>query len=126
MWPFSKKSRFPGVKENADGTIEFSLTDEEAREADLALKAFKGLLVHPEAAEKLRNGTTAVALSRYATELVRTHCFDLAELTAPEYREKWPSIRRVLWRFRKLCPEFSGNVVRSGMRLNGLGVKRPV
>jgi len=30
------------------------------------------------------------------------------------------------WRFRKLCPEFSGNVVRSGMRLNGLGVKRPV
>ena len=30
------------------------------------------------------------------------------------------------WRFRKLCPGDSGKFVRFGMRLNGLGVKRPV
>jgi hypothetical protein len=36
MWPFSKQHSFPGVKHNADGTMDFFLTDEEARQADLA------------------------------------------------------------------------------------------
>lgn len=96
------------MKENPDGTIEFSLTDEEAREADLALEAFKGVLVHPEAADKVRNGTIAVALSRYATELVGTHCLGLSE---SEYRANWPSIQRTLekavaavWKSYSLSP----------------------
>jgi hypothetical protein len=74
MWPFSIKHRFPGVEENSDGTINFSLTDDEAREADRALEMFKGSVVHPDAAEKIRNGTIAVALSHYASELVKFKC----------------------------------------------------
>jgi hypothetical protein len=42
----ARTMRFPGVKENQDGTIEFSLTDEEAWRADLALKELKGVLFH--------------------------------------------------------------------------------
>jgi TPR repeat protein len=68
MWPFTKSARFPGVKENTDGTIEFELTAGEAREADRALEMFKGLVVHAEAAERIRNGTIAVALARYAKD----------------------------------------------------------
>jgi hypothetical protein len=41
MWPFAKKQRFPGVKQNSDGTIEFSATDEEARAADLIFDSSK-------------------------------------------------------------------------------------
>jgi hypothetical protein len=67
---FSRGSRFPGVKENPDGTIDFTLTDEEAREADRALLMFKDVLVHPDAADQIRNGTIAVALCRYALDLV--------------------------------------------------------
>jgi hypothetical protein len=91
MWPFSKKPRFPGVKENADGTIDFTLTDDEARKADLALQTFKGLLVHPEVADKVRNGTIAVALSHYANELIST---DYHNVTKSEFNAKWPTIQR--------------------------------
>jgi hypothetical protein len=63
MRPFKTSRRFPGVKQNTDGTIEFELSGEEAREADRALEMFKGLLVHPDSAEPIRNGTIAVALS---------------------------------------------------------------
>jgi hypothetical protein len=90
MWPFTKKQRFPGVKENSDGTIDFHLTDEEAREADSALYAFKGVLVHPDAAEQVRNGTIAVALCRYANDLV-TKSYVEAEGT--EDRAKWSAVR---------------------------------
>jgi hypothetical protein len=93
MWPFSKKHRFPGVRENRDGTIDFSLTDEEAERADLALQAFKDLLVHREVADKVRNGTIAVALSRYARELVSTHCVGIEE---SEFKSKWPDIKKAL------------------------------
>ncbi len=47
MRPFSKKHRFPGVEENPDGTINFSLTDDEARKADRALEMFKGYDSNP-------------------------------------------------------------------------------
>lgn len=93
MWPFSKKYRFPGVKENKDGTFDFSLTDEETRKADLALQAFKGMLVHPDSADKVRNGTIAVALSHYANELISTHCLDISE---SKHRVKWPTIQRTI------------------------------
>jgi len=51
------------VKENRNGTIEFTLTDEEALRADCALDNLAGLSFHPEAADRIRNGTIAVALS---------------------------------------------------------------
>ncbi len=108
MWPFSKKEHYPGVKENPDGTIEFSLTDEEAREADLALRTFEGVLVHPEAAERVRSGTIAVALSHYARDLVNTHCVGLTE---EQFSSNWSGIRSVLikavaavWKSFSLCP----------------------
>lgn len=93
MWPFSKKHRFPGVEENPDGTINFSLTDDEAREADRALEMFKGYVVHPEGAEKIRNGTIAVALSHYASELVIFNCDPDSEA---ELKSNSPVIKQTL------------------------------
>jgi len=108
MWPFSKRERFPGVKQNADGTIDFILTDEESREVDLALKAFEGVLVHPEVAERIRDGTIAVALSNYAKDLVARHCNGVTEL---EYNTNWPAMRGAIekavaaeWKASSLCP----------------------
>ncbi len=106
MWPFSKR-RFPGVKQNADGTIDFSLTDEEAREVDNALQSLSGVVVHPDVAERVRNGTIAVALSRYAKDLVAMHCVRVPE---PELRTNWPAIRGAIekaiaaeWKASGLC-----------------------
>ena len=108
MWPFFKKQRFPGIKQKNDGTIEFSLTDDEAREANLALQAWKGSLVHPEFAEKVRNGTIAVALSHYAQRLVMI----LPDVnTQSELKSNWPTIQVTLekaiaavWKSYSLCP----------------------
>jgi hypothetical protein len=93
MWPFAKKYPFPGVEQKPDGTIEFSLSDEEAREADLALQAFKGVLFHSEIADTFRNGIIAAALSRYAKDLVSMHCIGV---TKSDYRAKWPMIHKTL------------------------------
>jgi hypothetical protein len=93
MWPFSKKRHFPGVEQNSDGTINFALTDEEAHEGDCALKVFKGYAVHPDAADKIRNGTIAVALSRYANELVAFKCDPDSEA---ELKSNWPVIKETL------------------------------
>jgi len=93
MWFFSKKLHFPGITQQPDGSIEFTLTDEEANEADSALKAFADVLVHPEVANRVRNGTTAVALSRYARQLVRDQCTGIGE---SEFKSKWPVIRAAL------------------------------
>lgn len=108
MWPFSRKQRFPGVKPNSDGTIEFSLTDEEAREIELAMKTFEGVLIHPEFAERIPNGTMAVALSHYAKALVAVHCVGVS---ASEYKANRPAIRGALqkavaavWKSYSLCP----------------------
>jgi len=105
VWPFSKKDRFPGVKINADGAIDFTLTKEEASAADLALHQFKDVFVHPEVAEKVRNGTIAVALCRYATNLIA----DCDETTGAEYN--WSTIQKTLekavaavWKSYSLCP----------------------
>ena len=107
MCPCAKKQLFPGVMQNSDGTIDFSLSDEEARAADLALHAFKDVLVHPEVADKVRNGTIAVALSRYAKGLVSMHCIGFAE---SDYRANWPTIQKALekavaavWKSYSLC-----------------------
>ena len=89
MWPFTKRCRFPGVKENRNGTIEFTLTDEEALRADCALDNLAELSLHPEAADRIRNGTIAVALSNYANELVTA----LNDIPESEYRLKWHTIQ---------------------------------
>jgi hypothetical protein len=108
MCPFPRKDRFPGVKLNAEGTIDFTLTNEEANAADLALQGFKDVLVHPEVAEKVRNGTIAVALCHYAKNLIAVHC---AGLTETEYKNDWDIIEETLekavaavWKSYSLCP----------------------
>jgi len=108
MWPLSRQRSYPGVQEHANGKITFSLTEEEARESDQALKAFAGLLVHPEAAERIRDGTIAVALSHYAKNLVNTHCVGITE---SEYRANRVVIEAVIekavaseWKASSLCP----------------------
>jgi hypothetical protein len=107
MWFFPRKLQFPGIKQQPDGSIEFTLTDEEAGAADSALKAFADVLVHPEVADRVRNGTIAVALSRYARQLVLEHCTGIAE---SDYKSKWPVIRATLekavaaeWKSYSLC-----------------------
>ena len=90
---FKREHRFPGVEENSDGTINFSLTDDEVREADRALEMFKGYVVHPDAVEKVRNGTIAVALSRYASELVTLNCDPDSEV---ELKSNWPVLKQTL------------------------------
>ena len=92
MWPFSKKQRFPGVKVNTNGTIDFSLTAEERLEVDLAFQAFKGLYAHPDYSEKITNGIRAVALSRYAKNLVDVHI----GVTKKEFKSNWSAIQRDL------------------------------
>jgi len=108
MWPFSKKHRFPGVEENPDGTINFSLTDDEAREADHALEMFKGYVVHPEGAEKIRNGTIAVALSHYASELVIFKCDPDPEAklksNSPVIKQTLEKAIAAVWKSHSLCP----------------------
>jgi len=73
MWPLSQELKFPGVALQPDGTIDFTLTPEEARAADAALAEFKGYVVHPDYADRIRNGTVAVALSHYARDLIHAH-----------------------------------------------------
>jgi len=107
VWTFSKKDRFPGVKINADETIDFTLTNEEASAADLALHQFKDIFVHPEVAEKVRNGTIAVALCRYAKNLLAED-----KTTGGEcIRDNRSTIQKTLekavaavWKSYSLCP----------------------
>jgi hypothetical protein len=97
------------VKINADGTIDFTLTNEEASAADLALHQFKEVFVHPEVAEKVRNGTIAVALCRYAKNLVAEDCNKT--IGAECIRNNWSAIQKTLekavaavWKSYSLCP----------------------
>lgn len=93
MWPFSKKARFPGVIEHSDGTIAFSLSEDEAEAADRGLSNFRDVLLHPDYAEKVRDGWTAVALSHYAQNLVALHCNPSTEA---EYKKNRVSIEQEL------------------------------
>jgi hypothetical protein len=104
MWPFSKKHRFPGIEENPDGTINFSLTDDEARKADRALEMFKGYVVHPDAAEKIRNGSIAVALSHYASELVTFKCNPALEANSSVIKQTLEKAIAAVWKSYSLCP----------------------
>jgi hypothetical protein len=106
MPPMNRQESLPGISVSQDGTVEFCLTEEEAREADLALSAFTGHLVHPEAAERIRNGTIAVALSRYAKNLVRDHCLLVEQ---EEFERRWPEIRTAL--FKAIAAEWKAHML---------------
>jgi hypothetical protein len=107
MSPFSRELKFPGVDLRPDGTIDFTLTAEEAREADSALSEFAGQVVHPDYADRIRNGTIAVALSHYARGLVQSHLSEIAAANG-----KLPgTLQTVLakaiaavWKSSSLCP----------------------
>jgi hypothetical protein len=103
MWPFSKKHHFPGVQQNSDGTINFSLTDEETREADRALLMFKGYVVHPDAAEKMRNGTIAVALSHYAKDIVTMQFAEAEGANRPVIQQTLEKAVAAVWKAYSLC-----------------------
>ena len=107
MWPFSRDLKFPGVAVRPDGTIDFTLTPEEARAADLALAEFKGYVVHPDYAERVRNGTIAVALSHYARSLVHAHQSELASDTgqlSPKLQGILAKAVATVWKASSLSP----------------------
>jgi hypothetical protein len=93
--PTPMTTSFPGVRENKNGTIDFSLTDEEASAVEIALQSFKDYTFHHEIAERMHNGIFAVALCRHAKWLVETQC---AVNSKAEYKSKLPIIRDVLSR----------------------------
>jgi hypothetical protein len=106
MGLFSSRPKFPGVKENSNGTIEFSLSDEEQRAIDRTIDLFKDVRVHPEAAERVQYGIMAVALSKYAEEMVSRLSF----IEQVEYKSKWPAAKADLensvaavWKAYSLC-----------------------
>jgi hypothetical protein len=106
MWPFSDKLKLPGVKEHADGTVEFTLTDEEHRKLAKTVDLFKGASVDVDTAQRI-DGTNAVALSHYAKQLLTPY----DRMSLPEYKAKWPDVKKTLvkavaavWKATNLCP----------------------
>jgi hypothetical protein len=91
MWPFSNKLRLPGVKQYADGTVEFTLTAEEHHRLAKTVDLFKGTSVDVDTAERI-DGTNAVALSHYAKELLAPY----DRMSLPEYGAKWPEVKKTL------------------------------
>jgi len=103
MWPFSNELKFPGVALQPDGTIDFTLTPEEARAADAALAEFKGYVVHPDHADQVRNGTIAVALSHYARDLIYAHEAEMSTSTRARQKVLSKAIAAV-WKASSLSP----------------------
>jgi hypothetical protein len=75
MWPFSKKSRLPGVEQHPNGQISFTLTDEEEAEVNRVFQMTKDSrqeteqgtwYIHPDAHKAM----TAWALIGYAQSQV--------------------------------------------------------
>jgi hypothetical protein len=101
MWPFSNELKFPGVTLQPDGTIDFTLTPEEARAADAALAEFKGYVVHPDYADRIRNGTIAVALSHYARDLINANETEMAA-SAPVRQKVLTKAIAAVWKASSL------------------------
>ena len=107
MGLFSHKLKFPGVALRPDGTIDFTLTPEEAREADAALAELKGYEGHPDYAERIRNGTIAVALSHYAKGLVHAHRSEIAIAKgqpSPKLQSVLAKAIAAVWKSSSLSP----------------------
>jgi curved DNA-binding protein CbpA len=104
----ARKMHLPGVKVNQDGTIEFSLTDEEAWRADLALNTLKGVLLHPEAVDRVPHGMVANALSRYAKELFMDldKNFGMLDSSESEFKPNWNTVHITLGTLEKAVAAF--------------------
>ncbi len=105
--PENGRPRFPGITENGDGTISFSLTDEEQHAIDHQFTYFKDIYIHPDAAERVQHGIMAVALSDYAKDLVRARIV----ISEEERKAKWPEVRTdiekaiaAMWKAYSLSP----------------------
>jgi len=101
-----EKHNFPGVKQNIDGTIDFSFSDEEMKEVKKDFGLFKGLYVNSKNLDKIQNMITAVSLSRYAKDLV-LNCEDNSE---SDDQADWQTIQKALekavsavWKSYSLC-----------------------
>ncbi len=75
MWPFSKKSKLPGIERHQDGRVSFTLTDEEEAEVNRFFRMLKDSYqeteqgtwyIHPDAHKAM----TAWALIGYAQSQV--------------------------------------------------------
>lgn len=72
LWSQSRSELkdLPGIQANSDGTIDFSVTDEEQREVDSFFKLLEDYRFHPEIAPIIPKAGTAFALCRFAIGLV--------------------------------------------------------
>ena len=74
MWPFNRQKKdLPGVQRNIDGSIEFSITDDEQRAIDSFFRMLDGYSFHPEIADTMPKAGMACALCRYAIDIVMPH-----------------------------------------------------
>lgn len=60
----------PGIQTNQDGTIEFSITEEEQRSVDSFFKLLEDYRFHPEIAPMMPKLGTAFSLCHFAAQLV--------------------------------------------------------
>jgi hypothetical protein len=67
MWPFRKKDKLPGIKQDKDGDLYLQLTEEERQAVDEALKQFEGYGIHRNHYDDIISGATGFALKNYAT-----------------------------------------------------------
>jgi hypothetical protein len=70
MWPFRKKDKLPGIKQDKDGNLSAELTEEERRAIDDTLRQFEGQGIHRDHYDDIISGVTAFALANYATRQV--------------------------------------------------------
>jgi hypothetical protein len=104
---FSRKVGFPGIALQADGSIDFTLTPEESRVTDAALAEFKDYLVLKKYSDRIRNGTIAVALSRYAKDLIFAHQSELANADGRLSRDLETVVAKAVaavWKASSLSP----------------------
>ena len=70
MTPFRGKRDLPGFRKDKEGNFVFDLTEEEQQEVEDTFKGFEGYKFNPAVADDIKKGTTAFALSNYATAQV--------------------------------------------------------
>lgn len=70
MAPFRGKRDLPGFRKDKEGNFVFDLTEEEQQEVEDTFKGFEGYKFNPAVADDIKKGTTAFALSNYATAQV--------------------------------------------------------
>jgi hypothetical protein len=92
MWPFRRQQPqdLPGMTVNTDGSIDFTITDEEQQAVDSFFQMLEGYKLHPEIADVMPKAGMACALCRYAIDLVAPL---IAIETDAEYMSKQAEIQ---------------------------------